>query len=165
MCPFAKEILDLGEIPTFLGGTCPRKINGVPNEQTKPNVPPGSDGMSTVTVLNRDTYDVFTEVPEGGGVVNWRLKIADDRGVEMSAALRVPTQQTWDENKNMGDGANAVAEVMPVMESAKLKGDGDNELTGSIDCQKGGLLVVTFSNVHSIWNTKTVRYALEVVEK
>ena len=92
--------------------------------------------------------------------------MADDRGVEMSAALRVPTKQTWEEDKASGAGdsnsADVVAEVIPVMEALKLKGEGDKELTGTIHCEKGGLLVVTFSNVHSIWNTKTIRYALEV---
>ena len=50
------------DLPTFLGGQCPRAINGIPNDQTKPNVAKDSDGMQKITVANGDKYDVFFEV-------------------------------------------------------------------------------------------------------
>ena len=158
VCPHAAMLANFEELPTFLGGTCPRTINGIPNEQTKPSVPLGEDGMQAITVLNRDTYDVFAEIPEGGGVVLWRLKIEDGRGVEMSAVVKVPQEGKM--SMANSDAMSGAAEVLPVMAATKLRG---NDSEGEIRCEApGGLLVITFSNEHSWWNTKEVRYSLEV---
>ena len=155
-CPHASAMVAPDQLPTFLGGSCLRTINGIPNEQTKPSVPVGDDGMQAITVPNRDSYEVFMEVPEGGGIVHWQLKIQDGRGVEMSAVVRVPKAGKMDLRD---DAIAAAAEVVPAMEPTKLKGD---DSAGEIRCESSGLLVVKLSNEHSWWNAKNVRYRLEV---
>lgn len=151
-CPFATKLVDFDDIPTFLGGECNEGIGGVPNEQTRPNQVVDDDGMARITVAKRGKYEAFEEVAQGASKANWTVVVDANRGIEMSAVLKVP-----DENEEDG------AKTLTLMPAEKLKSDG--EISGTIDLEQSpaGLLVVTFDNSYTILNSKTLRYKIEVV--
>jgi hypothetical protein len=151
-CPFAK-LLDLSTIPSFLAGECRCKggcVRGVANDQKTLIGAMTDDGLIAHNVPARGKIDVFAEV-DATDAVAWRL-LVEKGGVEVTATLRPAGWRKGDD----------VSKCTTLIRKFKHR-DGDGTKEDVIVSPGKGTIAFTFSNAHSTWNSKDIKYSVDVV--